>query len=173
MNEEQAKTVLKAVSRTDAVKVALAGMREEIAEELKAVEDKLTMAENTFIEHARNRAMTRNAELVADTCAATGVEPENVFVAAHYDFAAEPATVRCILTDGSAYDHKIRIVVDVERPDLRRVRELRQEVLRLREMQDPDAEEARANVLKAALNATPRGQQILSLLKELRAECRS
>lgn len=173
MNEDQAKSVLKSVSRADAVKIALADMREEIAEELKATEEELFHAEETFMAHARNRALIRHAEMIANISKSTGIDTESVFAVAHYDFNTEPDKVRVILTDGSAYDHKVRVAVDIERPDLEHVRALRQRVLRLREMQDPDAEEARANVLKAALNATPRGQQILSLLKELRSECKS
>jgi hypothetical protein len=172
MNPEQSKQVLKAMSRTDAVKMVLADMREEITEELNAAEEELIRREDLFMAQAKNRAMVRHAEVVAFACRSTSVDPENVFVTTTYDFNLEPDTVRCVLTDGSAYDHKIRLVVDVERPDLEPVRDARQEVLRLREMQDPDADEARANVLRNAMEHTEEGQRVLSALKDLRAACK-
>ena len=172
MKPEQAKTVLKAVTRADAVKLALASMRDEIAAQLKDVEERLTAAENLFIAHAQNRALVRYSEAIDEACEATGTKRESVFASATYDFTQEAEKVRVVITDGSAYDHRIRLVVDVDAPPLYQPQTLRQEFLRLREMQDPDAEEARANVLKDALDSTETGKQILDLLKTLRAECK-
>jgi hypothetical protein len=173
MNQEQAKNVAKAVSRTDAVKMVLSDMRQEIADKIVKVSEQLGEAESVFVQHAQNAALVRHSDSLDIICAASGIERRSVFAVVNYDFNAEPDAVRVILTDGSAYDHRLRLVVDMPRPDLTYVRELRQELLRLREMQDPDAEEARANVLKDAMEHTEEGKRVLEALKDLRAACKS